>query len=310
MSYDNICKTMAERHPVEFVRWAARMTHEIDANRIGPNVHVLKSELGIEPIRADFAAFLETGKTIVHFEFQVVPESKPPMPLRMLDYATRFYRTYPGRNLVQLVVLLKNTPTARTMPDVFEFGHTRHGFFIVRLWEVEPETLLENPALLPLAVLAKSPEPKKLLRRVANRAGNIENRDLRVETLAGAHILAGLRFTQHNIGAIFQEAVMQESVTYQTILQRGVALGLEKGLEQGLEKGLEQGLEKGLEQGSKREAQKLVLGILEHRFSKLSTGLKKRIEQLPLTELEALGLALLDFTSKDDLKKWLAEHEE
>lgn len=99
---------------------------------------------------------------------------------------------------------------------------------------------------------------------------------------------------------------MQESVTYQTILQRGVA----QGIEQGVLQGLAQGLEQGLEQGSKLEAQKLVLGLLERRFPKLPVSLKKRVEELSLTGLEALGLSLLDFTSKDDLKRWLAEHEE
>jgi len=40
--------------------------------------------------------------------------------------------------------------------DELQVGETRHRYGVVRLWEQDPLPLLQNPALLPLATLARS----------------------------------------------------------------------------------------------------------------------------------------------------------
>ena len=69
MSFDNVCKLLAEKHPAEFVRWLI----------VGEstNVKVLKTELSIEPIRADSVTFLQTANQILHIEFQTLTQSNP-----------------------------------------------------------------------------------------------------------------------------------------------------------------------------------------------------------------------------------------
>ena len=49
----------------------------------------------------------------------------------------------------------------------------------------------------------------------------------------------------------------------------------------------------------------LVMRLIERRIGGVSQDLQVKINQLPVEDLENLGLALLDFTSKADLVVWL-----
>ncbi|WP_347609181.1 hypothetical protein [Trichormus azollae] len=62
MSCDNLRKLLAEKYPLDFAGWL--LTEEPQT------VKVLKTQLSIEPIRADFVTFLQTENQILHLEFQ------------------------------------------------------------------------------------------------------------------------------------------------------------------------------------------------------------------------------------------------
>ena len=95
MSYDNICKYLAEKYPGDFIRWLLK---------IEPlQFEVLKTELSLEPIRADSVVFINTSNQILHLEFQTQPISKPSIPFRMLDYKVRLQRQYQC-SVIQVVV--------------------------------------------------------------------------------------------------------------------------------------------------------------------------------------------------------------
>jgi hypothetical protein len=49
----------------------------------------------------------------------------------------------------------------------------------------------------------------------------------------------------------------------------------------------------------------IVLRLLRRRFGPLPAGLPKQISALPLSQVEALADALLDFASLEDLRRWL-----
>jgi Domain of unknown function (DUF4351) len=83
--------------------------------------------------------------------------------------------------------------------------------------------------------------------------------------------------------------------------EEGREEGWEKGLETGLERGLERGLEKGREQGSAT----LLLRILTQLCGPLPEEVEREVHQLPLTQSQALGDALLGFRTLDDVKNWL-----
>lgn len=97
--------------------------------------------------------------------------------------------------------------------------------------------------------------------------------------------------------------MIEESVIYQDIIEKGLQQGLQQGVQQGLEQGLQQGLEQGLQQGEK----KLLMRLLTRRFGKLSPKVCKQIESLEVEKVEDLAEVLLDFKTKAELIKWFNE---
>lgn len=81
---------------------------------------------------------------------------------------------------------------------------------------------------------------------------------------------------------------MQESVIYQDILQKG--------------------LQQGEERGKKQEALQLILRLLTRRFSPIEPEIEQQIRTLPITQLEDLAEALLDFSSQSDLVNYLGNY--
>ncbi|MFQ3580322.1 MAG: Rpn family recombination-promoting nuclease/putative transposase [Chloracidobacterium sp.] len=288
MAYDNLCKYLAETYPGAFVRWLARHYPEIPGEADTGTVEVLKTELPIEPIRADFVTFIRAADTLLHIEFHLDPTSDPPLPFRMLDYWVRLFRRYrsPAR---QVVVLLKPSPAAQLMPDVFSAGATRHGFHVLRLWEKPAEELLADDALLPLAVLGKADSGEVLLQQAAARVEQLTDPDKRANVSACVQVLAGLRFERTLIRTLFREEAMRESVIYQEIIERG----------------LTQGIERGVEQGSRLEAVRLARTLLERRFGALPEGMAAQIDQLSREQAETLALETIAFDTLDAAQTWL-----
>jgi len=75
--------------------------------------------------------------------------------------------------------------------------------------------------------------------------------------------------------------IMQESVIYQQILQQGQARGLEQG------------------------ERLIITKQLTRRFGELPNTVQQQLQQLAIADLDALGEALLDFSSLDDVETWL-----
>lgn len=63
--------------------------------------------------------------------------------------------------------------------------------------------------------------------------------------------------------------------------------------------------EEGKQVGKQEEAKTFVLRLLTKRFGEVPSDLNSQIARLSLEQLEALGEALLDFVSLDDLAVWL-----
>jgi predicted transposase YdaD len=289
MAYDNLCKYLAETYPAAFVRWLARHYPELPHDMEAAEVEVLKTELPVEPIRADFVTFIRAAGVLLHIEFHLDPASDPPLAFRMLEYWVRLFRRYrtPAR---QVVLLLKSTPAAREIPGTFTAGMTHHSFHVLRLWEVDATELLDDEALLPLAVLGKAASDEALLRETAARVEQMTDASQRANVSACAQVLAGLRFDRELIRALFREEAMRESVIYQEIIERGLA----------------QGVERGLAQGSHLEAIRLARTLLERRFGPLPESIAAQVALLSREQAENLVVETLKFDSLDAVRTWLA----
>ncbi|MBW4635702.1 MAG: Rpn family recombination-promoting nuclease/putative transposase [Iphinoe sp. HA4291-MV1] len=277
MTYDNTCKYLAENYPADFARWLLSSDTS--------DIEVLKTELNLEPIRADSCTLVQISNQILHLEFQTSPKSTPPLDFRMLDYYTRLKRQY-WCDIEQVLIFLQATSSEIVFNTQYIDKKTKHEYRVIRLWEEDPTPLLANPALLPLATLARTDSPQDLLEQVATAVDMIEEREERQNISACVQVLAGLRFSKNLITHLFREEVMKESVIYQDILQKG--------------------LQQGEERGKKKEALELILRQLTRRFGAIEPEVQQQIRTLPINQLEELAEALLDFTNPSDLVNYLA----
>ncbi|MBD2186005.1 Rpn family recombination-promoting nuclease/putative transposase [Planktothrix sp. FACHB-1355] len=268
MSYDNACKYLAERFPADFTRWLLGTETA--------RIRVLKTELDLEPIRADSVSFLRVGDRILHLEFETDPYSKPPIPFRMLDYSVRLKRKY-DRDVEQFVIFLQQSSNEIVFTTEYRDRTTVHQYNVIRLWEQDPAIFLDNPGLLPLAVLTKSDSPRTLLERVAERLDRIENTQRRQGVAACTGILAGLRLEANLIRSILRVDIMRQSAFYQDIIQ----------------------------EGRQDEALLFVTRLLQRKFGEIDVVIQEKIRSLSVEELENLGEDLLEFSAVADLEAWL-----
>ncbi|MEH2380581.1 MAG: Rpn family recombination-promoting nuclease/putative transposase [Nostoc sp.] len=283
MTYDNTLKYLVEQYPEDFIRYLlASETRDIQ---------ILKTELNQEPIRADSVTFLQTANQILHLEFQTLPASTPPLPLRMLDYWVRLYRQY-NCDIEQVVIFLKPTTSEAVFVNEFTTRNTTHRYRVIRIWEQDPEPLMLSPGLLPLATLARTDSPQSLLQQVAVQVSMIEEAATKQSISVCTQLLAGLVFEPELIRQFLRREDMRESTIYQEILQEG------------LQEGREQGIEQGIEQGRQSEL-RLVMRLLTRRLGSINSQLQSRLQELSLAQLEDLGEVLLDFASEADLMNWL-----
>ena len=162
---DNLCKLLAEQNPQAFASWL--LGKPLSAVR---SAKILRTELSIEPVRADSLIWLRLPREILHMEFTVSWPKEPPLEIRMLDYWVRGYRLY-RVPIHQFVILLR--PTRRELPSELRVGNTWHRYTVIKLWEQDPTPLLVSPALLPLAPLARADRPVELLKKVIDRVAQI-----------------------------------------------------------------------------------------------------------------------------------------
>jgi predicted transposase YdaD len=268
MSFDNVCKLLAEKYPADFVRW---LTGD-DVIEI----EVLKTELSIEPIRADSVIFIQTASRILHIEFQTLTRSKPVIPFRMLDYSVRLKRQYQCP-IEQVVVFLQETTDEIAWMQEYLDETTTHRYRALRMWEQDASLFLGNLALLPLASLCQTDSPRDLLSQVASEVAKIEDEQDRQNTAGYTEILAGLRFEKGLIRQLLSEDIMQESVIYQDILQKG----------------------------EQKEAFRFLNRLLNRRFGAIDTSIIDRIKVLSTEELEVLGEEFLGFADVAALIAWL-----
>ena len=276
MSFDNVCKLLAEKYPLDFARWLLPEEPR--------EIKVLKTELSIEPIRADFLTFLQTEHRILHIEFQTKATSNTPIPLRELDYYVRLTRQY-KIPVTQVVIFLQETNHENAFIEAYVSETTTHRYRVIRMWEQDSALFLNNLALLPLAPLTRTSSPQGLLSQISENVARIVDRETKQDIAAYTEILAGLRFEKKLIRQLLSEEIMQESVIYQDIFQKGEQRGRQQG------------------------EQRTVIRQLNRRFVEIDLSLLNRVRMLTVEKLDDLAEALLDFSEIADLVTWLNQHE-
>src|SRR5262245_7528938 len=112
-----------------------------------------------------------------------------------------------------------------------------------------------------------------ICKRVVDQTMKIPPDQGRVELASCATILAGLRFDKELIKKYFPEDLMQESMIYQEIIQRGILLGREE--------------------GRKKGRLELLVRQLARCCGKMTPETQAQVEKLSVSLLDDLGEALL-----------------
>ncbi len=138
---------------------------------------------------------------------------------------------------------------------------------VVRIWKLPAEKLFKSSlGALPLAFIAdiQAEGVLTLVKRAKIRLKRETDSKTASEIWTAISILLGLRYEREQVDYWLKGVrEMEDSVTYQAIVEKGLAKGYERGIERGIEKGLEQGLEQGIEKGLQKGLQKgLEKGVL------------------------------------------------
>ncbi|AFY48879.1 hypothetical protein Nos7524_3076 [Nostoc sp. PCC 7524] len=269
--YDNLCKILVETYPRDFARWLL--------NQEPQKITILKTELSIEPIRADAVTFLQTENRLLHLEFQTTIKSRTPIALRMLDYYVRLTRKYQVP-VTQVVIFLQETRDEIAFTTEYISEVTTHRYRVIRMWEQDSAIFLGNLALLPLAPLTRTDSAQVLLSQVAQEIAKIPDIETRRNTAAYTEILAGLKFEKDLIRQLLSEDIMQESVIYQDILHKG----------------------------EQKEAFRFLQRLLSRRFGEIDSSIIEQLRVLSTEQLEVLGEEFLDFANVSDLVVWLEQN--
>ncbi len=186
----------------------------------------------------------DTPPWLMHLELQ--SSRDPAVPVNLHVYNALLERRH-GLPVQTVLVLLRQKADApeltgelqRSFPG--EPPYLVFRYRVVRVWKLPPATLLQYGGLVPLAPLGAVTEPElpaliqQMDQRIRQEARTLEE----VGTLwTAADVLMGLRWPRELVERLLQGVqTMEESVTYQAIVEKGAVKALHRLLlEQGRSK--------------------------------------------------------------------------
>jgi predicted transposase YdaD len=176
-----------------------------------------------------------------------------------------------------------------------EFRYT-----VVRLWEESLDALLAGgPGTAPLALLTDeaAADLDTAFARFADRLRrpDVDGRLVK-ELLGSTFVLSGLRHAPERMAELYRRLSMtlEDSTTYQWILQ--------KGLTQGVAQGRAEGVAQGVAQGATQEARRLLLIQGRKRFGAISAMTEATLNAIDdAARLERMAERIFDASGWDDL---------
>src|SRR5262249_51240457 len=241
---------------------------------------------------------------LLDINFQRGPDASVPRRTHLYSTLLEYRHQLPVRSVVVLL-----TPKAQL--SVISGTHQRgfpgeepydtFRYWVLKVWELPPERLLSGGlGTLPLAPIGAVTEEQlpsiiqQMKARLAS-SGTSEAKDL----WAATYVLLGLRYEREFVDRLLQGVVeMEESTTYQGIIEKGIAQGIEKGIQKGIEKGIAQGKE----EGKREEARRMVLLLGEEHLGPASSEVTATIQGInDLERLHQLALRVGQVGSWEEL---------
>jgi len=241
---------------------------------------------------------------IIHVELQAGRDLR--MPDRMLRYNVMIgYRhQIPVRSML---VLLRPKAWSPRLTGAHEISlpggdaYLRFRYDVVKAWEHRAEDVLKGGlATLPLVAISDvgSMGISEALAAMAERLAREANPNRRAMLLTSAQVMMGLSYGKDKANQLWKEIEMdvlkihgiEESSTYQDILQKGVR------------KGRRQGRAEGKAEGRAEEARQILLRQGRKKFGTPPRTVRDRIEAMDdLARLNDLLDRILDATTWDEM---------
>lgn len=281
IGWDELLKMLARANPQDIVSLVSQDTYYLSD---------ITQELITRSIRADFLckAIRCDEELVINIEFQRAGD--PTMGKRMWEYncITSYLTRLP---VYSCVIYLWEDDDIVEPPYVVKLadGKVIHIFYHdnILLWKVPPEKLQQKglEGLLPLLPLTK--DAKKTRNQIIYdmieglRAANKE------DLLALGYAIAGRVYRTADDKQwlkrrfqVFQNK-LEESWSYQEMVQKG----LDQGLEIGIKQGTEQGIKQGIKQGELKALRPVFIRVVERRFAELTPLAQQQAEQVTSPEL-------------------------
>lgn len=232
---------------------------------------------------------------VLHLELESTGHLGIPAELLRYNVAAWGSNELPVHSIVMLLRPKANASDLTGHYEILGAGNQPYLTFrytVVRVWEEAVDRLLAaGPGLAPLALLtneAAADLPGAFHRlRERLRADAVPDTVERV-VLGSAYVLCGLRYTPQQIDNLYRNLSMtlEDSTTYQLILQKGIA----------------QGVAQGVALGRVEEAQSLLLELGTKRFGQVSPTTTVAIRAITDHDrLKRLVGRVLDASGWDDL---------
>lgn len=237
---------------------------------------------------------------LIHTEHQA--SSQADFGRRMFRYFARLYEKF-GLPVYPVVIFSYDAPK-RPEPNFYrvEFPDKvvlEFNYAVIQLNRLNWRDFLqqENPvasALIAKMNIATEDRPRvksECLRLLAT---------LRLDP-ARIQLISGFIDTYLRLNAEEEEIFRTEVASFQVVEQEVVMEIVTSWMEEGIQRGRREGRQEG--------ELALIMRLLNRRIGTLEPQLQERIRQLPITQLEDLAEALLDFSTVEDLTNWLSNLE-
>jgi predicted transposase YdaD len=282
--YDATSKDLIETDPAGWVTFLGCPVAPSAVRLVDADVSTVTTDAD-KVIRVDGPA-----PWLLHLDIQTSWEEA--MDRRVLRYNALLHQRH-ALPVASVVVILRSAASMSALTGVlpvrppvgpgWEFRYE-----VVRVWDRPAADFLSGPlGLLPLAPLAKL-QPPDLPAVVAAMRARIDgqpDRPLAAKLWAASYVLMGLRYDRALIDNLLSGVMqMEESVTYQAILSRG--------------------MQQGIEQGQIDEARATLLRLGRTKFGPPTAEQEAAVNAITdLARLRALSEKLLDVSTWDELLK-------
>ncbi len=255
--FDRLAKEFADEAPLLFLRILGIVPPDVAVQ-----LEQLRPETAPPISLPDYVATLSIqGRQprMLHIEFLLQYRSTVPATMARYGGSLAWQYRLP---VTSILLLLKNEGVPADIPEVGEFAveetRLRHPFRTVRLWELDPQPLLESGdnALLPWALLMR------FGREEAERLGAEIGRSGNEQGITRFLTLGSLRYPRKELERMIggptmslEEAIIEGSWIFQEARERAEA----------------DGHQRGLRKGQAQEARRLLRLYLADRFPGLET---------------------------------------